>query len=188
MPDKNPGRNRLFENTEKVTLRSLDTEKVCSPCLPGKKENLATAQKLADANGGFNSRDAPHRNVCEQHIRPQFLCYLDCFLAAVPGFCLEPAKVQDCGQCICDNCLVIRNKDQRPGSKCRHLNSLPCSRSVRPREFGDDRSVLLALPRRENKDRLPCKVQPRNVLSLTWFHRALPYSVIRITSAVTIYR
>jgi hypothetical protein len=94
-----------------VTLGMSTIEQVGGGGLAREQQNFDGWQQRTDANGGLYSVQVGHDDIRDQHVGLEGWREFQRFFAGVDGLGLEAALIEDHSQRICNDPLVVGNKD-----------------------------------------------------------------------------
>ena len=103
----------LGENLKLVSLGAGFLQQICGRGLAGEEENFAVGHLGAGGNGSFDAGHAGHDDVGDEHVGLEAFERLDGLFAAVDGARFKAGLVQDDGQRVGDDLLVVG--DEHPG-------------------------------------------------------------------------
>ena len=103
--------DRFGEDLEFMALSTGFFEQIRGCRLTGEEKDLALWQFAASDDGCFYAGHAGHDDVADEHIGLKALQRLDGFFSAEDSARLETCLVEDNGQCIGNDLLVVGNEN-----------------------------------------------------------------------------
>src|SRR5579862_6746188 len=126
------GVNGFRENLKLVSLGTSVLQQVGGGCLAGKQQDFTGRQKATNADGGFDAIHIGHDDVADDEIGLQRARAFHGRCAGVHRRGVIPVKVEDFGQGVGNNLLVVNYQNSRFVTRVHALRSFRMDRAELP--------------------------------------------------------